>query len=83
MRAYANRSLREPIHRLATNGLLLAACVATVVVQALIPIVPPLREAFQAAVLAPTDWLIVWVIALAPAALAQGMRAWRHRVWVA
>jgi Ca2+-transporting ATPase len=83
VRAYANRSLREPIHRLATNGLLLAACVATVLVQALIPLVPPLREAFQAAVLTPTDWLIVWVIALTPAVLAQVMRGWRHRVWVA
>jgi magnesium-transporting ATPase (P-type) len=72
-----------PVYRLATNGLLLTACLATIAVQAAIPLVPPLREAFSATPLDASDWVIVATIALAPALLAQGMRAWRHRTWVA
>ena len=83
VRAYANRSLVEPVHRLARNGLLLAACLATIAVQAAIPFIPPLREAFRAAPLDAADWLIVATIALAPAILAQLMRGWQHRAWVA
>ena len=83
VRAYANRSLHEPVWRLATNRLLLGACVATVVVQASIPLIPPLREAFVAVPLSAVDWLIVAVIALAPAAVAQVMRAWRGGTWLA
>ena len=83
VRAYANRSLREPVFRLATNGLLLAACLTTIAVQAAIPLIPPLREAFRAAPLDAADWLIVAIIALAPAVLAQVMRARHHRTWVA
>ncbi len=83
VRAYANRSLHEPVWRLATNRLLLGACVATVVVQATIPLIPPLREAFVAVPLVAVDWLIVAVIALAPAILAQMMRAWRRGTWLA
>jgi Ca2+-transporting ATPase len=83
VRGYANRSLRVPIHRLAPNGLLLGACLTTVLVQAVIPFVPPLQEAFGAVPLDAADWAIVAVIALAPALLAQLMRGWRHRVWVA
>jgi len=83
VRAYANRSLREPIQRLAVNRLLLAACLATIVIQALIPWIPPLRDAFTATPLDATDWLIVALIALAPALLAEVMRRWRHRTWVA
>ena len=82
VRAYANRSLRRPIHRLATNGFLLAACLVAIGIQVVIPLVPPLREAFQAVPLSPTDWVIVAVIALAPALVAQVMRA-RGRVWLA
>jgi Ca2+-transporting ATPase len=83
VRAYANRSLREPVHRLAMNGFLLAACVATITVQAAIPLVPALREAFSATPLDAVDWSLVAIIALAPAVLAQLMRAWRHQTWVA
>jgi Ca2+-transporting ATPase len=83
VRAYANRSLQEPIHRLAANWLLLSACIATIAVQALIPVVPALQDAFDATVLDAKDWGIVAVIALAPAVLAQAMRAWAHRTWVA
>jgi P-type Ca2+ transporter type 2C len=83
VRAYANRSLREPINRLGVNGLLLAACLATIAVQAVIPLVPPLAEAFSATPLDATDWTIVAVIALTPAILAQVMRGRRRRTWVA
>ena len=83
VRAYANRSLREPVHRLAPNGSLLVACLATIAIQAAIPVVEPLREAFRAVPLDSTDWLIVAAIALGPAIVAQVMRAWRGRVWVA
>ncbi len=83
VRAYANRSLRAPIWRLQTNGLLLIACILTVVIQALIPVVPALQEIFRAAPLEAGDWLIVAVVALAPAVLAHVMRMWRGQLWVA
>jgi Ca2+-transporting ATPase len=83
VRAYANRSLRVPVYRLGTNGLLLGACLATIAVQATIPFVPALREAFSAVPLGPLDWLIVATIALAPAILAQLIRARGQRMWVA
>jgi Ca2+-transporting ATPase len=83
VRAYANRSLRVPVYRLSRNGFLLAACVGAIAIQAAIPSIPPLREAFGAVPLDADDWSIVAAVALAPAVLAQGMRAWRHRDWVA
>jgi Ca2+-transporting ATPase len=83
VRAYANRSLREPIHRLSRNTFLLAACCFAVVVQAAIPFVPPLADAFRAVPLTASDWLLVAAIALAPAVLAQLVRARRRTVWVA
>ena len=85
VRAYWNRSVREPIHRLGRNTFLLVACLAAVAVQALIPYVPALAEAFHAVPLDLVDWLIVVLIALAPAALAEVIR-WRGRgrtTWVA
>jgi Ca2+-transporting ATPase len=83
VRAYANRSLRQPLRRLSWNPLLLAACVLTIVVQALIPVIPPLREAFAATPLDVIDWLLVAGVAVAPAALAEAMRARGRRTWVA
>jgi Ca2+-transporting ATPase len=83
VRAYANRSLRSPIHRLGTNWFLLAAGIVVLVVQALIPLVPPLAEAFQATPLEPGDWLLVAVVALAPAVVAEIIRSVRRGVWVA
>lgn len=83
VRAYANRSLREPIHRLARNTFLLAACGLVVLVQAAIPLVPPLADAFRAVPLTASDWVLVAVVALAPAALAQVVRARRRSTWVA
>jgi P-type Ca2+ transporter type 2C len=83
VRAYANRSLREPVHRLAPNGFLLAACILVVIVQAAIPFIPPLAEAFRAVPLGATEWLLVAVVALAPAALAQLVRLRTRTTWVA
>ncbi len=85
VRAYANRSIREPIHRLGRNGFLLGACVVAIVIQALIPYVPVLADAFQATPLDLDDWLLVAIIAAVPAAVAEIIRA-RGRgqaVWVA
>ena len=49
VRAYWNRSVREPIHRLGRNGFLLGACLAGGRrSRPLIPYVPPLAEAFRA-----------------------------------
>jgi Ca2+-transporting ATPase len=85
VRAYANRSVREPIHRLGTNGFLLAAGLVAVGVQALIPYVPPLAEAFHATPLDAMDWLLVAVVAFAPALVAETVRTVRRgrTLWVA
>jgi Ca2+-transporting ATPase len=85
IRAYWNRSVREPIHRLGSNGFLLSACVAAVAIQAVIPYVRPLSEAFRAARLDVGDWLLVAAIAIVPAFLAEIVRLRGHgqTVWVA
>jgi Ca2+-transporting ATPase len=85
VRAYWNRSIREPVHRLGRNGFLLAACLVAVAVQAMIPAVPLLAETFRATPLDATDWAIVAVVAFTPALLAEVVRtAGRGRsVWVA
>ncbi len=83
VRAYANRSLRTPVHRLTRNGFLALACITAVAIQALIPQVPGLAEAFRASPLDLVDWLMVAAVALTPAVVAEGIR-WRRRVeWVA
>ena len=85
VRAYWNRSIHQPIHRLGRNGFLVGAAVAAVAIQVLIPYVPPLAEAFRATPLDLADWLLVALIAFAPAAVAELAR-WRGRgraVWVA
>jgi len=83
VRAYANRSVREPIWRLPVNWFLLAAGIAVVAVQVVIPAVPILAEAFRATPLDPSDWLVVAIIAVAPAMLAQVVRAVTGRTWIA
>ena len=83
VRAYANRSIREPIWRLPPNWFLLAAGTAVMAIQAMIPYVPVLAEAFRATPLDASDWIIVAVIALAPATLAQAVRAVTGRPWIA
>ena len=83
VRAYANRSLTRPVVTLRPNVLLAAACLLVVVVQVAIPYVPPFAEAFRATPLDPSDWAIVALIALAPAVVAEIIRAVTGREWVA
>jgi magnesium-transporting ATPase (P-type) len=83
VRAYGNRSLTEPLHRLSLNGFLLAAAIFTIVVQVAMPYVPALADAFRAQPLDAREWVLVAVVALAPALLAQLVRARSRRLWVA
>jgi len=83
VRANANRSLSYPVILRRPNMMLLAGGVVCVAVQIVIPYVPALQYAFQATPLDAVDWLLVWAIALAPAAVAEVYRALRHRPWVA
>jgi Ca2+-transporting ATPase len=85
VRAYWNRSVREPIRHLGRNGFLLAACLAAVAIQAVIPYVPPLADAFRATRLDVADWLVVAAIAFIPALVAEVARLWGRgqRIWVA
>ena len=85
VRAYWNRSVREPVHHLGRNGFLLGACVIAVAIQAVIPYVPALSDAFRATPLDLTDWLLVAAIAFAPAFAAEmaRLRARGQRIWVA
>jgi Ca2+-transporting ATPase len=83
VRAYANRSVRLPIWRLPANGFLLVAGIGVIVIQAIIPSVPILADVFRATPLDPSDWVVVALIALAPAVLAQVVRAVTGRTWVA
>jgi P-type Ca2+ transporter type 2C len=83
VRAYANRSLTRPVLSLRTNGLLLTACLAVLAIQIMIPFIPPLAEAFRATPLDVGDWALVAGIALAPAAVAELVRASTGREWVA
>jgi P-type Ca2+ transporter type 2C len=83
VRAYANRSLRMPIHSIAGNRVLLGAAVAVIALQAAIPYLPPLADAFRATRLDLLDWALAAAIALAPAVLAEVVRSTRRAVWVA
>ncbi len=83
VRAYANRSLARPVLTLRPNGFLLVACLFVLALQISIPFVPPLAAAFRATPLFASDWAIVAAIALAPAALAELIRATGHKEWVA
>jgi Ca2+-transporting ATPase len=83
VRANANRSLSYPVLLRRPNPLLLAGGIAAVAVQVAIPFVPALSEAFQATPLDAFDWLLVAVVALFPALVAEAYRAIRHRPWVA
>ena len=85
VRAYWNRSIREPIYRLGPNILLAAACLIAVLVTAAIPYVPALASAFDATTLDAYDWLLVISVAFAPALVAELVRTVGRgsRVWVA
>jgi Ca2+-transporting ATPase len=82
IRAYANRSLGVPVHRLRVNWFLAAAVVLVIGVQSAIPYIPPLAGAFRASPLNLGEWVLVSCVALAPAVAAQAVRATGHR-WVA
>jgi Ca2+-transporting ATPase len=82
VRANANRSLRQSLFRLRPNALLLGMGVVWLVVQAAIPYVPALADAFQATPLSAAEWSLVAIIALAPAVVAEVMRR-TGRLWVA
>jgi len=56
--------------------------VTWVVLDAAIPYIPPLADAFRAMPLSMMEWLLVAVIGLSPAVLAEIMRRRGHR-WVA
>jgi Ca2+-transporting ATPase len=83
VRAYANRSLTEPVHRLSRNGFLLAAAAVTVAIQVAMPYLPALADAFRAQPLDAADWALVALVALGPAIVAQVVRVRSRRRWVA
>ena len=83
VRAYANRSLRIPVFRVGSNRVLLAGAIAVILIQAAIPFIPGVNEAFRASPLDLEEWLLVAVIALLPAVLAEAVRARGQTVWVA
>ena len=82
VRAYANRSLTVPVHRLSANGFLATAALLVIAGQALIPYVPFLASAFRASPLSGVEWVLVAAVALIPAAVAQVARATGRR-WIA
>ena len=83
VRAYANRSLTIPLHRLSRNTVLLVAALVVLAIQVAIPYLPPLAEAFHATPLEADDWAVVAIVALAPAVLAEIIRTARGRPWIA
>jgi Ca2+-transporting ATPase len=84
VRAYANRRLERPVFSLPTNGFLAMAVVAAVAVQVAIPYVSPLATAFHATPLSGGEWGLVALIALAPALVAEAIRAVRPgHDWIA
>jgi magnesium-transporting ATPase (P-type) len=63
--------------------MLLAAVLLVIVTTVLIPYLPPVAEAFRATPLDPGEWLVVALIAVAPALLAEVVKTVRHTRWVA
>jgi Ca2+-transporting ATPase len=84
VRAYANRSLTEPVHRLGPNWVLISACLLVIAIQIAIPFVPALADAFRARQLSAIEWLVVAAIALVPALVAEAIRTVRPgTTWIA
>ena len=83
VRANANRSLVYPVLRRRPNTLLLAGGALCVAIQIAIPYVPGIGSAFAATPLDAFDWALVTAVALAPALVAELIRALFHRPWVA
>ena len=82
VRAYANRSLTVPVHRLPMNGFLAIAVTLVIIGQAAIPYLPPLASAFRASPLSASEWGLVAAVALLPAVAAQVARVMGRR-WIA
>jgi Ca2+-transporting ATPase len=83
IRANANRSLAYPVLLRRPNALLLLGGVVCVTLQVAMPFIPGVSDAFQATPLDAMDWLLVAVIALAPALFAEAYRGIRRKPWVA
>jgi len=83
VRAYANRSLRIPVLRVGPNRVLLAGAILVVLIQAAIPFIPAMSDAFRASPLDLEEWLLVAVVALAPAVAAELIRFRGRTAWVA
>lgn len=83
VRANANRSLRLPVLTLRPNPLLLMGGIITVLVQAVIPYLPPVAGVFRATPLDASDWMLVAIVALLPAVIAEVVRGILRRRWVA
>jgi len=84
VRAYANRSLAQPVHRLRSNVFLAGACVTVVAVQAAVPFIPFMADAFRAVPLSAAEWLMVTAVAVFPAIVAEVVRSRGWRIaWVA
>jgi magnesium-transporting ATPase (P-type) len=83
VRAYANRSLRIPVLRVGRNGVLLGGAIVVVLIQAAIPFIPAVSDAFRASPLDLEEWLLVAVVALVPAVAAEIIRFGGRTAWVA
>ena len=83
VRAYANRSLRIPVFRVSGNRVLLVGGLIVILIQAVIPFVPVLADAFRASGLDLREWLLVGFVAVVPAVAAEFIRARSQTVWVA
>ena len=78
---FAMRSERLPLWRLGflTNPMLVAAVVGTVLLQVLLVVVEPLRDAFDLTPLEAKHWLLVVGIALAYYGFVEAQKAWFRR----
>jgi Ca2+-transporting ATPase len=84
VRAYANRSLTLPYGALPRNTFLAGAALLVIAAQFAIPYIPGISTAFHATQLQIDDWLLVALVALAPAIVAGLVRSRRRGVeWVA
>jgi P-type Ca2+ transporter type 2C len=83
VRAYGNRSLTRPVSTLRPNAVLAGAAVVVLAIQVAIPQIPLLAEAFRATPLFASDWLLIAVVALAPAVVAELVRRTTGWEWVA
>jgi Ca2+-transporting ATPase len=82
VRANANRSITRPLTQLGINPVLALASLLVIAIQLAIPYLPAFAEAFHATPLAADDLLLVAVVALIPAVVADIVRR-TGREWVA